>query len=139
MSNGNGPSGGDASAGELFKQLSEQTSTLVRQEVDLAKAELSEKGQKVGVGAGMFGGAGILGYTGLLAVTAAIVLALNEVMDAWLAALIVGAVYLAAAGVMALLGRDRIREATPVAPEQTIETVREDVQWAKTQASSARR
>ena len=139
MSNGNRSNASDASTGELFKQLSEQTTTLVRQEVDLAKAELSEKGQKVGVGAGMFGGAGILGYTGLLAVTAAVVLALNEVMDAWLAALIVGAFYLAAAGVMALLGRDRIREATPVAPEQTIETVREDVQWAKTQARSARK
>jgi uncharacterized membrane protein YqjE len=129
---------GQASTGELFKQLSEQTSTLVRQEVDLAKAELQEKGKRAGVGAGMFGAAGIAGYTGLLAVTAALILLLNEAMDAWIAALIVGVVYLAVAGVAALMGRDRIREAAPAVPEQTVETVKEDVQWAKNQARSAR-
>jgi uncharacterized membrane protein YqjE len=139
MQNNDGANGGDASTGELFKRLSEQTSTLVRQEVDLAKAELSEKGKQVGTGAGMFGTAGILGYTGFLAITAAIVLALNEALDGWLAALIVGAVYLAIAGAAALVGRDRIREATPAAPVETIETVKEDVQWAKNQARSARR
>jgi uncharacterized membrane protein YqjE len=139
MDNNDRPAGTDASTGELFKRLSEQTSTLVRQEVDLAKAELSDKGKQVGAGAGMFGAAGILGYTGFLAVTAAIVFALNEAMEGWLAALIVGAVYLAIAGAVALLGRDRIREAGPATPEQTIDTVKEDVQWAKTQARSARR
>jgi uncharacterized membrane protein YqjE len=126
------------STGELVKQLSNQLSTLIRRELDLAKAELTEKGKAAGVGAGMFGGAGVVGLLALGALTAAVILLLDKGMDAWLAALIVAAVYAAIAGVLALLGRDRVREATPPA-EQTIETVKEDVQWAKSQARSARR
>ncbi len=126
------------STGELVKQLSNQLSTLVRRELDLAKAELTEKGKAAGVGAGMFGGAGVVGLLALGALTAAVILLLDKGMDAWLAALIVAAIYGAIAGVLALVGRDRVREATPPA-EQTIETVKEDVQWAKSQAKSARR
>jgi len=129
----------DHSTGDLFRQLSQQTSDLVRQEVDLAKAELSEKGKKAGVGAGMFGGAGLLGLGAFGALTAALILALAIVLDAWLAALIVAVVYAAIAGALALQGRERVREAGPPAPEQTVETVKEDIQWAKTQAKSARR
>jgi uncharacterized membrane protein YqjE len=128
----------NSSTGELVKQLSNQLSTLIRKELDLAKAELTEKGKVAGVGAGMFGGAGVVGLLALGALTAAVILLLAEGMDAWLAALIVALVYAAVAGVLALLGRDRVREATPPA-EQTIETVKEDVQWAKSQARSARR
>ena len=129
----------DGSMGELVKELSRQTSDLVRQEVELAKVELTEKGKKAGVGAGMFGTAGVLGLFGLALLTAALVIGLAGLMEDWVAAVIVGVVYLVAAGVAALQGRDKVREAGPPVPEQTVETVKEDVQWAKNQASSARR
>jgi uncharacterized membrane protein YqjE len=129
----------NTSTGELVKLLSEQTSTLVRKELDLAKAELAEKGKTAGVGAGMVGGAGVMSLLALGALTACLILLLAEGMDAWVAALIVTAVYGAIAGILALLGRDRVKEAMPPAPEQTVESVKEDVQWAKTQATSARR
>lgn len=126
------------STGNLVKQLSEQTSTLVRQELDLAKAELTEKGKTAGVGAGMLGGAGVAGLLALGALTATLILVLAEAMDAWVAALLVTVVWAAAAGVLALAGRGRVREGMPPAPEQTVESVKEDVQWAKTQARSGR-
>jgi uncharacterized membrane protein YqjE len=129
----------DRSTGELFKQLSEQTSTLVRQEVELAKLELTEKGKQAGIGAGMFGGAGLVATLGLAALTAAAIAGLSEAMDVWLAALIVGVVHLAVGGVLALLGRNRVQQGMPPKPEQTVETVKEDVQWAKNQAKSVRR
>jgi hypothetical protein len=128
-----------APTGELVKDLSEQTATLIRQELDLAKAELTEKGRAAGVGAGMFGGAGALGLLALGALTACIVLLLDRAMDTWVAALIVAAVYAAAAGALALAGRERVREGLPPAPEQTVESVKEDVQWSRTRARSARR
>ena len=126
----------DASTGELFKRLSQQTSELVRSEVDLAKAELTEKGKTAGKGAGMFGGAGLFGVTAFLAFTACLIALLSTAMEVWLAALIVTVVYAAIAGVLALLGRRKIQEATPATPEQTIETLKEDVQWAKNQRPS---
>ncbi len=129
----------EGSMGELFKQLSEQTSVLVRQELDLAKAELAEKGKKAGAGAGLFGVAGLLGIFGLALLTAMLVMALDGIMEDWLAALIVGVIYLVGAGIAALQGRERVREAGPPVPEQTVETVKEDVEWAKSQAKSARR
>jgi Putative Actinobacterial Holin-X, holin superfamily III len=125
--------------GELVKQLSEQTSTLVRQEMDLAKAELTERGKAAGAGAGLLGGAGLIGLLAAGALTAFLILLLSEAMDAWLAALIVAVVYGAGAALLALSGRDRIREGMPPAPEQTVESVKEDVRWAKTRATSARR
>ncbi|HEU5252444.1 MAG TPA: phage holin family protein [Solirubrobacterales bacterium] len=127
------------STGELVKQLSEQTGTLVRKEIELAKAELSEKGKVVGQGAGMFGGAAVTGLLALGTLTVVIVALLDKAMDLWLAALIVTVVYAAIAAVMAAAGRDRVKEGMPPAPEQTVETVKEDVQWAKNQAKSARR
>jgi hypothetical protein len=129
----------NTSTGELVKLLSEQTSMLVRKELELAKSEFAEKGKTAGVGAGMVGGAGVVGLLALGALTACLILLLAEGMDAWVAALIVTAVYGAIAGILALLGRDRVKEAMPPAPEQTVESVKEDVQWAKTQATSARR
>jgi uncharacterized membrane protein YqjE len=125
--------------GDLLKQLSQETTTLVRQELELAKAEMAEKGKKAGKGAGMFGGAGLIGFLALAALTAALILGLDEAMKDWLAALIVGLVYAAIAGVLALTGRKEVQQATPPVPEQTVETVKEDVQWAKTQTPSARR
>ena len=125
--------------GELFKQLSDELSTLVRQELRLAQAEMTEKGKKAGVGIGMFGGAGIVGLLALGALTTCLIAALSTGMEVWIAALIVTVIYAAVAGVLALKGRDRVSEATPPLPEQTIETVKEDAQWAKTQLSSEKR
>jgi hypothetical protein len=125
--------------GELVKQLSEQTSTLVRQEIELAKAELSERGKAAGVGAGILGGAGLIGLLALGAFTACLILLLDQAMDAWVGALSVAAAYGAGAAVLALNGRDRVREGMPPTPEQTVESIKEDVQWAKSRATSARR
>jgi predicted lipid-binding transport protein (Tim44 family) len=137
--NGHGKELRGNSTSELVKQLSEQTSTLIRQELELAKTELTEKGKSIGIGAGMFGGAGLVGMLALGALTACFILALSEGMAGWLAALIVAVIYAAVAGVIALIGRNRVKEGVPPAPEQTIESVKEDVQWAKTQAKSARK
>ena len=125
--------------GELLKQLADETGTLVRKEIDLAKAEMSQKGQQLGKGAGMFGGAGVGALMALGSLTAAVILALDLAMAAWLAALIVAVVWAAVAGALALAGKNKVQEATPPAPEQTIESVKEDVAWAKTRAGSARR
>src|SRR5919107_3848032 len=118
--------------GELLKQLSNETTTLVKQELDLAKAEVAQKGQQAGKGAGMFGGAGILGFLALASLTAALIMAIDKATPNWVAALIVGAVYAAIAGILALQGRNKIQEAVPPVPEQAAESVKEDVQWAKT-------
>jgi uncharacterized membrane protein YqjE len=127
------------STGELVKQLSEQTTTLVRKEIELAKAELSAKGKVAGEGAGMFGGAAVVGLLALGTLTTMILALLDKAMDLWVAALIVTLIYGAIAAVLALSGKDRVKKGMPPAPEQTVETVKEDVQWAKSQAKSARR
>jgi hypothetical protein len=124
--------------GDLVKQLGTQTSTLVRQEIDLAKAELSDKGRVAGEGARLLGGAAVVGLMAAGALTATLILALSEAIDSWLAALIVTVVMAAIAAVLALQGRNRIRAASPAVPEQTVETVKEDVEWAKTRTPSAR-
>jgi uncharacterized membrane protein YqjE len=128
----------DRPTGDLLKELSDQTTTLVRQEIDLAKAELGEKGKKAGIGAGMFGGAGLAGVFALAALTTCIIAALDTAMDLWLAALIVAVVYAAIAGVLALQGRNKVQEVGPPVPEQATESVKEDVEWAKTRAKSGR-
>jgi MFS family permease len=128
----------ERSLGELVRQLSEQSSRLARMEVELAKAELAQKGRQLGIGAGAFGIAGILGFFAFGALTATLILALAEAMDAWLAALIVAAVYAATAGVLALVGKRRVEEATPPAPERAISSSKEDVEAAKRSAREAR-
>jgi uncharacterized membrane protein YqjE len=122
--------------GELLKQLSEETTRLVHQELELAKAELTQKGKQAGAGAGLFGGAGVLGFLALAALTTCFILALDAVLPAWLAALAVAVVYAAIAAVLALRGRAKVKQAVPPVPTQTIETVKEDVEWAKTQMRS---
>ena len=129
----------EQSMGELFKQLSSDLSALVRQELRLAQAEMTEKGKRAGFGAGLMGGAGFLALLAAGALTACVIAALATGMAVWLAALIVTVVYAAGAGVLALTGRRRVAEATPPVPEQTAESVKEDVQWAKTRLPSARR
>jgi uncharacterized membrane protein YqjE len=122
--------------GELFKKLSDDMSTLVRQELKLAQVEMTEKGKQAGIGLGMFGGAGLFGLLAALTLTTCLVAALSTQMKVWIAALIVTVVYGAVAGVLALQGKNRVADATPPVPEQTVETVKEDVQWAKTQMPS---
>jgi uncharacterized membrane protein YqjE len=121
----------DPTLGALVQQLSEQTSRLVRSEVELAKAELTAKGKAAGIGAGLFGTAGILGFFGAAVLITTVILALALVLPAWAAALIVGVVLLAAAGVAAMLGRNKVTEATPAKPERTVENVRQDVDTLK--------
>jgi uncharacterized membrane protein YqjE len=129
----------DRSIADLVKQLSDQTTMLVRQEIDLAKAELGEKGKQAGVGAGMFGGAGMFALYALGALTACVILALATVVTGWLAALIVTAVYGAAAGVLALTGKNKVKQSVPPVPEQAVESVKEDVEWTRQRAKEARR
>jgi membrane protein len=124
---------------ELVKALSDQTSRLARQEAELAKSELTVKGRRAGIGAGMFGGAGVLGLYALGALVAAAILGLATAVTAWLAALIVAAVLGALAGALALSGKAKVEQATPPVPEQATESVKEDVQWAKRRARDARR
>ena len=129
----------ERSIGELVKQLADQTSTLVRQELDLAKAELTQKGQQAGKGARLFTGAAVIGLLGAGALTAFLIMLLDGAVANWLAALIVAVVFLAIAGILALQGKKRVQAAAPPVPEQTVETVKEDVEWAKTRTGSAQR
>ena len=122
----------DQSFGDLFKQLSEQTTTLVRQEVELARTELKEKGRSAGVGAGLIGAGGLLGLGAFGALTAMLIVLLAMWMDAWLACLIVTAVYGVGGAILAMAGKRKVQQASPPVPEQTIETIKEDVQWART-------
>jgi hypothetical protein len=128
----------DASISELVQQLSEQASRLTRQEVELAKTEMTTKGRRLGIGAGAFGGAGLVALFGLGALTAALILLLATTMTAWLAALIVAAVYLAGAGVLALLGKSKVASATPPVPERAMESVKQDVEQTKLRAREGR-
>ena len=121
----------DAPASELVRRLAEETTELVRGELRLARAEMTQKAQQAGIAGGLFGGAGVAGLLALGTLTAALVLALATGMDAWLAALIVGVVWAIAAGVAAMLGREKAREAVPPIPEQTIDDVKEDAAWLR--------
>ena len=124
------------STAELVKDLSREVSELVREEIALAKAEMTQKGKKAGIGAGMLSGAAVLGLAAVGGSMATLILLLDLVMPAWLAALIVTALYGVVAAVLGLRGKERIADAAPPAPEQTIESVKEDVQWAKSHATS---
>ncbi len=128
----------DRPIGDLVRQLSDQTTTLVRQEIELAKAEMTAKGKQVGMGAGAFGGAGLFGLYAVGAITACLILALSTVVAGWLAALIVGVVYAAIAGVLALSGKKKMQAGAPPVPERAISSTKEDVEWAKTRAKTAR-
>jgi nitrate/nitrite transporter NarK len=123
----------------MAKQLSQEVSTLVRQEIALARVEMTEKGKRAGIGVGMFGAAGAIGLAALGAFTAFAILVLDSFMPNWLAALVVTIVWAAVAGVLAMRGREEVKEAGSPVPEQTKETLKEDVQWAKTQIRSDRK
>lgn len=122
------------SAGELAANISEQVSRLVRDELQLAKVELTEKGKKAGAGAGLFGGAGVIALYAVAAFVAAAILGLAGVLPYWAAALIVGAVLALVAGVAALLGRREVAQATPPVPQEAVAGIREDIQTVKESA-----
>jgi hypothetical protein len=124
--------------GEIASDLTRDVSLLVRQEVQLAKAEMAEKGRVAAPGLGMIGAAGVVGLMAAGALTAFLILVLSIFLPEWGSALIVGAVFAATAFVLAKQGKERVSEAGAPIPEQTIETMKEDVEWAKTRATSAR-
>jgi uncharacterized membrane protein YqjE len=125
--------------GELVKELAGQTSTLVRQEIQLAQAELGTKGKLAGRGAGMLAGAAVAGLLAFIALTAVLIAALDTAMPRWLAALIVTVLWAVIGAVLAARGRKELQQAAPPVPEQTVETVKEDIRWANTQTGSAGR
>ena len=129
----------ERSFGELAKDLSSEISTLVRKELELFRAEMREKGRIAAPGLAMFGAAGIAGLAAAGATTAFAILVLDTFMPAWLAALIVAAVLGVAAALLGMRGKQRVEEVGTPVPEQTVESVKEDVEWAKTQAKSGRR
>jgi hypothetical protein len=126
------------SISELVQQLTEQTKGLAQKEIELAKAEMAIKGKRLGMGVGAFSAAGVLAMLALGALTAAAILALATAVDSWLAAVIVAIVYLAIAGVLSLLGRSKVQGGTPPMPEQTAESVKEDLEQAKEKAKEGR-
>ncbi len=121
----------DLPVGELLKRASEQTSRLVREELQLAQLEMQQKAKHAGIGAGLLGAAGIVALFGVAVLIATVVLVLATAMDAWLAALIVAVVLLAAAGGMALAGKNQVAEATPPKPERAIDSVHDDIDEIK--------
>lgn len=124
----------DASIGDLVQRLSQQTATLVRQEMHLAQAELKEKGKRAGIGAGLFGAAGVVALAALGALVAGLILAIGEVVDMWISAFIVTGALALVAGIMALIGKSQVAQATPPKPEKTIESVQADVAEIKESA-----
>jgi hypothetical protein len=119
---------------ELLQQASEQTATLVRQELQLAQLELQQKGKRAGIGAGAFGGAGLVALYGVGALIATAILLLGTAIKPWLAALIVAAALLAVAGLLALFGKKQVERATPPLPERAVESVQRDVDEVKARA-----
>ena len=122
---------GDPTVGLLVHDLTQQIPELVRSELRLAQAEVADKGKRAGLGIGMLGGAGLLAHYGSLALIATAILALDLVMVAWLAALLVALLLLATAGVVALIGKHKVAQATPTMPERAIEGVKQDIATVK--------
>ena len=128
------PAAPEASAGELVKHLSEQVSVLIRDELKLAEYEMTRKAKRIGRGAGMFGGSGLVALYGIGCLLAAAIIGLAGVLPAWAAALIVGGALLATAGLAALMGRSQVSKAVPPVPEQTVQSVKADVEEIKERA-----
>ena len=129
---------GTASTSDLVSQAAAQVSTLVRDELALAKLELAEKGKRAGVGGGLLGGAGVLALYGLGLLLTLAVVALDLVWPLWLSVLVVMVVIFAAAGVAALVGKRKLKAAAPPVPHDAIAGVQADVQTVKTAAKEGR-
>lgn len=135
---GSGEESDEKSLAELLKDLSEQTTNLVHQEVELAKAEMSVKGKLLAAGAALFATAGVLGFLAVAALVACAIAGLSEALPVWLAALIVAVVLGGVAGILALVGKSKTKRGSPPVPEAALESTKEDVEWLKTQAKSAK-
>lgn len=127
------------STAELVRQASEQITTLVRDELQQAKAELAEKGRHAGMGIGLFGGAAVMLHYALGALLFAAGLGLAEVMPGWAAALVVAAVLLVVAGIEALVGKAQLKRSTPLIPDRTIDSVRADIETVKAAVEERKR
>jgi hypothetical protein len=125
------PPPSDQSIGQLVSQVSEQTSRLIRDELRLAQLEMTAKGKRAGIGAGLFGGAGLFAVFGLGCLVATAILALAGPLSPWLAALLVGLGLFAIAGVVALVGKREVAQASPPVPTEAIDGVKQDVQVLK--------
>ena len=125
--------------GEVASALTRDLSLLIRQELELAKAEMRQKGRIALPGLGMMGAAGVVGLLAAGALTAFVILLLSLVLDEWLAALLTALALAGVAAALALAGKERVEEVGSPLPEQTIETIKEDAEWMKEQARSARR
>lgn len=136
------PSGGaranDPSIAELVRRLSDQSSQLARQEIELAKAEVTEKGKRLGIGAGAFGAAGVVALYAVGALTATLILVLATFLEGWLSALIVTLAYAGIAAVLALTGKKQVEEGSPPIPERAIDSAKQDVDQLKTSAKEGR-
>jgi Flp pilus assembly protein TadB len=124
----------EESAGELVRQLSEQVSLLVRDELKLAQLEMTRKGKQAGLGIGMFGASGLVALYAVGCLVACAVIAISGVVTAWLAALIIGVALLVVSGASALLGKGRLQRSTPPVPEQAVGSVKADVEEIKERA-----
>jgi VIT1/CCC1 family predicted Fe2+/Mn2+ transporter len=124
----------ERSTGDLVKQLSEQVSVLIRDELKLAQVEMTRKGKRAGIGAGMLGGGGLIALFGAACLIACAIIAISGVLAAWLAALIVGAALLVVAAAMALLGKGRLQKSVPPVPEQAVASIKTDVGVIKERA-----
>ncbi len=128
------PGDREYSTGELVKMMTEQMSVLIRDELKLAQLEMTSKGKQAALGAGMFGTGGLVAFYGVGCLLACAIIAISGVVTAWLAALIVGIALLAAAGGLTLMGKGRLRKATPPVPAQAIADVKADVEEVKERA-----
>ncbi|MFI6422906.1 phage holin family protein [Streptomyces sp. NPDC050842] len=124
----------DEPVGALVQQASEQISTLIRQELRLAQAEMQHKGKRLGLGGGLFGGAGVIGFIALQGLAASAIIALDLIWPLWVSALTVTVLLAVVAGVLAGVGKKQVSQATPPAPEQAIEGVKADVAEVKERA-----
>jgi Putative Actinobacterial Holin-X, holin superfamily III len=121
----------EQSTGELIKLLSEQVSTLVRDELKLAQLEMTRKGKQAGIGAGMLGGGGMLALYGIGCLIACAIIGISRVLAPWLSALVVGVALLTVAGIAALVGKSRLQQATPPVPQEAVQSVKADVDEIK--------
>jgi uncharacterized membrane protein YqjE len=128
------PPGEDRTTGELVKQLSEQVTVLIRDELKLAQVEMTNKGKQAGFGIGLLGGSGLVALYGVGCLIACAIIAISGVVAAWLAALIVGAALLAIAATAALIAKGGLQKATPPVPDQAVDSVKTDVEEIKERA-----
>jgi uncharacterized membrane protein YqjE len=130
------PKAPDRSLGELLGEMTSSLSTLMRKEIELARVELKEEVRQAGKAGGMLGGAALIAYLGALLLSLALALGLSDALDAdpWVGLLVVGVIFVGVAAVLGVQGRNKLQQIDAV-PQQTVQTLKEDVQWVKQQTS----